>query len=299
MKRLTHFLNITMDFRYFARSISGIISVFLSVDGPESVALAKRHLLRGRICALAVTCCSLTNLSGQDRHASPVVSGSRQSVEFVAKIHSTGHSPYSGVYNNRHLNGEFNIRYSRRHFGAFVSKCVDFADMHSGLNFTTAGIHYAFQLTKSLQFLPYVGYFLDQRTSLIGEHSNLWAAAEFKWAITPRFFLKNTALFVNLDKEETAVALSNRINAQAAIGKFKVDMFIWYTHALKDAPHYASVSLAVTSPDWKLSDAVSVRVQVAGLQQISNQRPENAMVRGVLFSLIIPVEWSVPMRKIK
>jgi hypothetical protein len=51
-----------------------------------------------------------------------------------------------------------------------------------------------------------------------------------------------------------------------------------------------SASLAVTSPDWIITDTLRARVQLAALQHISKHKPENAMERGILISLIVPLE---------
>jgi hypothetical protein len=212
------------------------------------------------------------------------------SLTLTTKLHSTGHSPYSGVYINRHLNGELNLQFVRRHFGAFLSKSFDFTDRRSGINFATVGIYRSVPLSRSFKFIPYIGYFLQQRRSLIDEGSDMWAAAEFQWDVTDRFMVKNTMLFGGLARRENSVSLSNRVNTRAALGEFKLDLYVWYSHEFDRSPHFVSASLAVTSPDWILTNTLLVRVQLAALQQISKQRPENAMTRGMLVSAIVPLE---------
>jgi hypothetical protein len=194
------------------------------------------------------------------------------------------------VYVNRHFNGELNLQYERGKFGAFLSKAFDFTDRRSGINFATVGVYYSLPISRSFKFRPYVGYFLQQRRSLADGGSDMWAAAEFQWDVADRIMLKNTMLFGNLARPDGTVTLSNRINARAALGKFKLDLYVWYTKMFVPSPHFVSASLAVTSPDWSVTNALSVRVQLSALQQISRHRPENTMARGILLSVIVPLE---------
>ena len=85
---------------------------------------------------------------------------------------------------------------------------------------------------------------------------------------------------------------SFRVDFQALRPPFKIDVFTWYNYSLNPASHYSTGSLAVTSPEWAITRSISTKVQVAMVQQISNERPENAMYRAGLISLIIPVELS-------
>jgi hypothetical protein len=55
--------------------------------------------------------------------------------------------------------------------------------------------------------------------------------------------------------------------------------------------------VAITSPDWMITNSISARVQVAMLQYVTNERPEGAMNRGGLISLIFPIDLSPTISK--
>jgi hypothetical protein len=207
-------------------------------------------------------------------------------------LHSTGHFPYTGIYLNHHLNAEVGLTYKYKNFGAFISKNVDFVDGHSASNYATTGIYRTFKLTESLKVSPHVGYFLRQSYSLMDEPSDAWAAVVVALAITRRLTIENTILAGNLVRHHRNVSLANRLNATLLIGAFRIDAYTWYLHSPNGSFHFVSSSLAVTSPDWVITAAISARVQVAMLQQVTREKPENAMHRGFLISLIVPIDLS-------
>lgn len=214
------------------------------------------------------------------------------SLSLTAKLHSTGHFPYSGIYLNDHVNGEINVTYKNKQFGAFVSKTVDFTDRHSAINYATTGLFRSFRLTKSLKVTPYVGYFLRQSYSFMDDASDLWACVVVTLAVSRSVTIENTVLAGNLVRHQPNVSVANRLNAMFRVGTFKVDAYAWYVHSSGSPLHFVSSSLAITSPDWVITPAVSTRVQVAMLQQMTREKPEGTMRRGILVSLIVPIELS-------
>jgi hypothetical protein len=213
------------------------------------------------------------------------------SFSLTAKLHSTGHSIYSGQYLNHHPNAEINMSYKYKRFGASITKSVDVADRHSSINFTTIGVSESFKLTKTLTVMPYVGLFLRQSHGFADDASDVWACFVVKYRITGFFTIENTFLVSNLIRHRSKVSLANRFNATIAIGKIKLDAYAWYCRSMNSKSHFISTSVAITSPDWVISPSISASLQVAMLQQIASEKPEGSMRRGALVSLIIPVKF--------
>lgn len=214
------------------------------------------------------------------------------SLQVTPKLHSAGHSLYSGIYLNHHLNMEVNVTYKHKQMGAFASKYVDFVDARSPINYATAGLFRSFQLGKSIKLTPYVGYFFKQAHSWVDTGSDMWACVVARFTINEWIWIENTALVGNLLERHATPALANRLNVTVLMGKFRLDSYAWYTHALHKAPHCVSASLALTSPAWALSQSVSMKVQITTLQQITEEKAAEAFERGVLFSLIVPIDCS-------
>jgi hypothetical protein len=214
------------------------------------------------------------------------------SLLLTTKFHTTGHSPFSGSYFNHHPNGEIGLQFKTKQVGALISKNVDFADVHSPINYTTIGIFKPFRLNESVTLTPYIGFFFKQSHSFMDNNSDAWTCVVARFAINRWLVIENSTLVGNLIRHCSKASLANRLNAVVSIGKFKLDAYAWYTHSFNSASHFVSASLAITSPDWVITQAVSARLQVAVLQQISNEKPEGCMDRGGLISLIIPIDLS-------
>ena len=215
------------------------------------------------------------------------------SLLLTGKFHSAGHSPFSGTYFNQNPNAEIGLSFKNAAMGAFINKNVDIADIHSSINYTSIGIFKSFPLGESVKLTPYLGYFFKQAHSLMDDNSDAWTCVVARFTINRWLVLENTTLVGNLIRHYSNASLANRINVQTLIGKFKLDTYVWYTHSLKSERHFVSGSLAITSPDWVITQSISARVQVAVMQQISNERPDGCMYRGALISLIVPVNlWS-------
>ncbi len=219
------------------------------------------------------------------------------SLLLTAKFHSTGHSPFSGSYFNHHSNGEIGLSFKTKPINAFINKNVDFADMHSSINYTTVGIFKPFQLNESVTLTPYVGYFFRQSHSFMDDNSDAWTCIVVRVAVNRWLAIENSTLVGNLIRNCSKASLANRANATMLIRKFKLDAYAWYTHSFNKASHFVSASLAITSPDWVISQSISARVQVAVLQQIANEKPDGSMYRGGLISLIVPIDLSVKCDK--
>jgi hypothetical protein len=214
------------------------------------------------------------------------------SLILTAKFHSTGHSPFSGSYFNHHPNGEIGLSVKTKPISAFLNKNVDFADVHSSTNYTTIGILRSFQLNESVTLTPYIGYFFRQSHSFMDDNSDAWTCLVARFTINRWLAIENSTLVGNLIRHYSKASLANRVNATISIWKFKLDAYTWYTHAFNSASHFVSASLAITSPDWTITETISARLQVAVLQQISNEKPEGCMYRGGLISLIVPIDLS-------
>ncbi len=122
--------------------------------------------------------------------------------------------------------------------------------------------------------------------------SDLWACVVVTLAVSRNVTIENTVLAGNLVRHHPNVSITNRLNAMLRVGRFKVDAYAWYVHSSGSPLHFVSSSLAITSPDWVITPAVSARIQVALLQHMSSEKPEGSMRRGMLVSLIVPVELS-------
>ena len=94
----------------------------------------------------------------------------------------------------------------------------------------------------------------------------------------------------NLLHHQATTGLVNRFNAAVMIGKFRLDSYTFYTHAMNTSLHGVSASFAVTSPEWTLSQTVSLKAQASFLQQITDEWPVGAYERGVFLSLIVPID---------
>jgi hypothetical protein len=240
------------------------------------------------------SCCLAFGFDGvAQQSVNGIVKEKPYSLLLTLKLHSTGHSPFSGTYINHHPNGELGLLFKYKHVGAFLNKNADFSDGRSGINYTTVGIFKSFVLGKSVKITPYLGYVLKQSYSFIDDNSDAWTCFVLRANITHWLAFENTALFGNLIRHHANASFANRMNAVMSIGKFKVDVYAWYTHSLKSKYPFMSASAAITSPDWIITKSISARVQVAVMQQISSRRPDGCMHGGGLVSLIVPVDLSM------
>jgi len=212
------------------------------------------------------------------------------SLLLTAKFHTTGHSPFSGAYFNHHSNGEIGLLFKTKQIGALINKNVDFADVHSAINYTTVGFFKSFQLNESVKLTPYIGYFFRQSHSFMDDNSDAWTCVVARFTVSRWLAIENSTLVGNLIRHYSKASLANRINATISIWRFKLDAYTWYTHTFNTTSHFVSASLAITSPDWTITETVSARLQVAILQQISHEKPEGCMHRGGLISLIVPID---------
>jgi len=239
---------------------------------------------------LLTLCVTAAGTSSVAQHSMSRADLKPYSLEITPKLHSAGHSLYSGVYLNHHLNYEFDVTFKYRQMGTFITKFGDFADSQSPINFITVGIYRNIDFNKFLKFTPYVGYFLAQKNSFMDEGSDLWVGFVVKGTVSERFWLENTVLVSNLLRHAgNPVAIANRINGALLIGKFRLDSYVWYTHSLKAELHFVGASLALTSPEWVLSPSVSAKVQVSMLQKVTDEKPDGAHDRGVVISFIVPI----------
>jgi len=245
-----------------------------------------------RVNGLLFSCCLVAALKTMAQQSVSKADKQSYSLSLTTKFHSTCHSPFSGIYLNHNFNTEINLSYKYKQIGAFITKNVDIADVHSPINYTTLGIYKTFHLSESVKVMPYVGYFLRQSYSFMDDHSDLWACLVVRFTLNRWLTIENTALIGNLVRHHSKASLANRLNATMLVGKFKVDAYAWYSHSFNSALHFVSTSLAITSPDWVITPSVSARLQVAMLQQVANEKPEGAMHRGVLISLIVPIDLS-------
>jgi hypothetical protein len=214
------------------------------------------------------------------------------SFSLTTQLHSTGHSIYSGVYLNHDPNVEMTLSYEYKQIGGFISKNVDFVDAHSPINYSTVAFFKYFKFGESLKITSYVGYFLKQTNSFMDNGSDVWAGVQVKFTVNKWLSIENTSLLGNLVLNHASASLANRLNTSISVGKFRLDAYAWYTHTFSGTPYFVSASLAITSPNWIITPSVSARLQVAILQQISEDVPEGAMYRGGLISLIVPIDFS-------
>jgi len=220
------------------------------------------------------------------------------SLEITPKLHSAGHSLYSGVYLNHHLNLELNATFKYKQMGAFITKYADFVDTHSPINFASVGIFRSIDFNRHLKLTPYVGYFLTQKNSFMDKGSDMWAGLAVKVTINERVWIENTSLVANLlHQAGNPTAMANRLNGALLIGKFRMDSYLWYTHSLDTELHFVGASLALTTPEWILSPSISAKIQVTMLQKLTDEKPEGALDHGVIISLIVPINCTPKIEK--
>ena len=215
------------------------------------------------------------------------------SLEITPKLHSAGYFQYSGALFNYHPNIELNVTVNYKQLGAFITKYYDFVDSHSSLNYTTVGLYGSVHIGPQIKVTPYAGYFFAQKHSVMDKGSDLWAGLVIRLTISENIWIENTTLVSNLLHHTATTSLANRVNAALMVGKFRLDSYAWYAHSMHTALHGVSTGLALTSPEWTLSQVVSIKAQVTFLQQITQERPAGAYERGVLVSLIVPIECSI------
>jgi hypothetical protein len=242
---------------------------------------------------LLFACCLSVGFQGNAQQSASKADKQPYSLLMTIKLHSTGHSIYSGLYFNNHLNAEMGLSYKYKRIGAFITKNVDIADVRSSINTATIGVFKTFQVSESIQLVPYLGYFLRQSYSLADKQSDAWTCLAIRFTINRFFIVENTALVGNLIRHHSKASLANRINGALLLGNFRIDAYAWYSQSLYSTRHFVSASVAVTSPDWVISPFVSIRLQASMIQHISNKKPEGVMQRGGLISLIVPVNLSI------
>ena len=240
----------------------------------------------------------LTASSSVAQQSMSKASNKPYSLEITPKLHSAGHSLYSGLYLNHHLNLELNATFKYKQMGAFVTKYADFIDTHSNINFASVGIFRNVDVNRHLKLTPYIGYFLTQKNSFMDKGSDMWAGLVIKVNLSDKIWIENTSLVANLFHHAgNPLAIADRLNGALLIGKFRVDSFVWYSHSLESEVHFVGASLAVTSPEWVLSSSVSAKVQLTMLQKVTDEKPDGALDRGVVLSLIIPINCTSGIKK--
>ncbi len=232
----------------------------------------------------------IAGVKGTAQEAESKTGKQSYSLEITPKLHSAGYFQYSGALYNYHPNIELNVTVNYRQLGAFITKYHDFVDSHSSVNYTTVGLYGSVQINQRVKVTPYAGYFFAQKHSFMDKASDLWAGLVIRLTISKSIWIENTTLVSNLLHHSSTTSMANRLNATLMIGKFRLDSYAWYAHSMHTALHGASTGFAVTSPEWALSQAVSMKAQVTLLQQITHERPAGAYERGLVVSLIVPIE---------
>lgn len=245
------------------------------------------------VSGLLFSCCLAIGFKSMAQQ--PMSKADKRPYSFLltTKLHSTGHSIYSGACFNHDPNAEISLSYKYKQIGGFITKNIDVTDMHSFINSTSVGVFRSIRVSESLRLIPYVGYFFRQSYSFMDDKSDMWACVVLRSAVNRGLSIENTILLGNLIRHHSNTSLANRLNAAVLIVKFKLDAYVWYTHSFNNGPHFVSASLAVTSPDWVITRWISAKVQIAILQQISDEKPEDAMHRGGLISIIVPMDLSM------
>jgi hypothetical protein len=246
-----------------------------------------RFLFKRKVIGLLF---SLWYVEGVAQESESKADNGPYSLVITPRLNSAGYFPYSGTCFNYHPNVELNVTAKYKEVGAFVSKYFDFVDLRSPFNYTTVGIFGSVRINSWLKVTPYAGYFFAQKYSFMDEGSDLWAGLMIKLAITEYFWVENTSLISNLIHHPAGAGLVNRLNAVLMIGKFRLDGYTFYTHSMNTSLHGVSASFAVTSPEWTLSQKVSLKAQASFLQQITDERPAGAFQRGFIMSLIVPID---------
>jgi hypothetical protein len=247
-------------------------------------------LFKRKVIGLLFSVWFIVGVKGTAQQSEGKTEKQSYSLEITPKLHSAGYFQYSGALFNYHPNIELNVTVNCKQFGAFITKYYDLIDSHSPVNYTTVGIYRTVQINPQVKVTPYAGYFFAQKHSLMDKGSDLWAGLVTRLTISENIWVENTTLVGNLLHHSASMSVANRLNATLMIRTFRLDTYAWYAHSMHTALHGISTGLALTSPEWALSHTVSLKAQVTFLQQITQERPAGAYERGVLVSLIVPIE---------
>ncbi|HEX6890717.1 MAG TPA: hypothetical protein VF141_08490 [Chryseolinea sp.] len=252
--------------------------------------MTHQFLFKRKVIGLLFSLWFIPGIKGVAQESGSKANNGSYSLIITPKLHSAGYFPYSGALFNYHPNIELNVTASYKDVGAFVTKYFDFVDLRSPVNYTTIGLFGSVQINSRLKVTPYAGYFFAQKHSFMDKASDLWAGLVIRLAISEYFWIENTSLINNLLHHTATTGLVNRLNAALMIGKFRLDSYTFYTHSMHTSLHGISASFAVTTPEWRLSQTVSVKAQASFLQQITDEWPASAYERGFILSFIAPID---------
>jgi len=215
------------------------------------------------------------------------------SFSFTTRIHSISHFPMGGVYVNNNPTMDFDASLDIGNTSVFAFRSADLVDSGSPLNYATIGLSRTVGIGEGFDVIPAVGYFLSQNRGFRGPESDAWTAVTLKKRITQGICIYNTTMMGNLVVKEHTPSFTNRLKINFTFSGFELDAFIWYSQTLKQPIGYTSGSLGISTPKIPISKAVSLKMHCAYQQFISSEQPESAMNKGILFSLILPVEFNL------
>lgn len=214
------------------------------------------------------------------------------SYSFTTRVHSISHFPMGGVYVNNNPSMDFEASLDIGKTGIFMFKSIDLVDAQSPLHYATVGMSRTISIGSSLEFIPSTGYFLSQSSGFRGSDSDMWAAVSIKKKIGDNVYLLNTTMMGNLVVKEHTPSMTNRLKINVTLSGFELDALVWYSQTLNQPIGYTSGSFGISTPKIPVNKVVSLKMHCAYQQFISQERPGFAMRRGVLFSLIMPLEFS-------
>jgi hypothetical protein len=212
--------------------------------------------------------------------------------EFIltSKIHSTGHFPYSGSLLNNHLNIDFNLYYAKNNNGFFVFKAIDLEDFASDVNYTQVGGFRRFHVSKTITLTPYVGYIFLQTKGFLDKGSDVFVAFSPTYQ-SDKWKIENTTLIQSVLDPNYASTMANRLEIKYFMKPFNLSWFIWHnTTMIENAKQSLSTALVFQFPKVELAKNMPMQTSLMLQTYVSKYKPDYALAKGVVFSIIFPIE---------
>jgi hypothetical protein len=213
----------------------------------------------------------------------------RSVLVLTPRINSTGHFPYTGSILNRHLNVDLNIYFEKNNYGFFIFKSLDLEDSRSFINYLQPGIFRKFNIGKTLQVSPFVGYVFSQTNGFKDPDSDYWTALIVAGSPSGNVRIENTALILNLTETESKRTLANRFLTTISVRNFRLDFYVWERIVFETGFFCTSASLAVNMPKVSVSRNVAILSTFSYQGYLTRNKPDYAERNGFLFSIAVPV----------
>lgn len=212
---------------------------------------------------------------------------SNTTLQILPRIHSAGYFPFTGALLNRNPVADLNIFYERKALGFFLFQSLDLKDRHSYANYFQPGVFATVKLSPAFKVRGFFGYIFSQTQGFRDADSDYYAATTLYWDPAEHLSIQNTVLFYDYNIQRK---LANRLLISCHYPKFKVDLFLWDRYVFAEKKQAISASLAVTFPNIRLSDKVSVQITSAYMRYLTAYKPGFALDGGLIFTLGVPID---------